>query len=907
MTNAGSTTVNIVNYNSLAVGTFPLIKYGSYQSNALSAFNFGPLPGGSGFLTNDAVNKSISLVVTKFDGFIWTGATDNNWDNITTNWADITTLTPKNYELAGFARFYDSGSNTAIQINSDPQPASVIVSNTTTPYSFNGSAGIGGAAGLIKQGNGTLTVAVQNSNSGGTTIQQGTLQVGDGTADGTITAPIINSGALVYNVLNTSAASGISGTGTLTKTGLGQLSLGGGSSYTGTTIVQQGQLHVTDSTALGATNGSTTVQSGSGVWVDAGGLNVPEPLTLSGSGVSGEGALVMADFIGASTWSGPLTVVGDSLLTVKQASSLTIASGILSTNRNLLFSADNTGYFLVSNTVSAKSVTLTNSGGLVFAGANPSITNFNVVNAVPNGTVPANSGLWAKNNQALGTNSIVTLTNSDYIGGTGTRLGLDNNVTIPTNVSLVAYCPGDGVGGVGDYRCTLGMSTSTTNTWNGPITIHGADPSLGVATRFMLFANAGRLVINGNITNTDGTCILLPRGTGRGQINGKLNLGTNIFQTTDPASWTLASSGNTWQETQLASSSTLAVGVNNALCVTAPVQFLSGNTATLDLNGFNQQVAGLYGPSGSVVNSSTNVVSTLTISGTNSWTYGGALVQSTVAGAKSLNLTVTNSTVLTLTSTNNSYAGPTVIANGATLALANNGTDDGTILNSSIKIQAGGTFDLSARSDAAFTISSSQVLSGNGTVNGSLTNNGTLSPGESIGKLTVSANVTLGATGSTVMEANNATATNDLLTVGGTLAYDGTLLITNVSGTLYTNNQVLKLFSSTGGYSGSFANIVFPGVTTYDASQLAVNGTIKVVSVVPTTPTNITVSVSGGNMTLSWPVNYTGWLLQVQTNTANVGLNNNWSTYPGSTGVNSISIPINPTNPSVFFRLAYPQ
>ncbi len=184
--------------------------------------------------------------------------------------------------------------------------------------------------------------------------------------------------------------------------------------------------------------------------------------------------------------------------------------------------------------------------------------------------------------------------------------------------------------------------------------------------------------------------------------------------------------------------------MNNALCVAAPVNFTRGERHVG--SEWLQPADGRSLWSGRIGRPtlSTNVVSTLTISGTNNWTFGGTLVQSTVAGAKSLNLTLTNGAVLTLTATNNSYSGLTVIANGATLALANNGTDDGTILNSSIKVQGGRHLDVSARSDAAFTIISPQVLSGNGIVNGSLTNNGTLSPGESIGKLTVNANVTMG-------------------------------------------------------------------------------------------------------------------------------------------------------------------
>jgi hypothetical protein len=44
----------------------------------------------------------------------------------------------------------------------------------------------------------------------------------------------------------------------------------------------------------------------------------------------------------------------------------------------------------------------------------------------------------------------------------------------------------------------------------------------------------------------------------------------------------------------------------------------------------------------------------------------------------------------------------------------------------------------------------------------------------------------------------------------------------------------------------------------------------------------------------------------VQTNALSVGLGTNWVTWPGSAATNAISIPANPTNPSVFFRLVYP-
>jgi hypothetical protein len=67
--------------------------------------------------------------------------------------------------------------------------------------------------------------------------------------------------------------------------------------------------------------------------------------------------------------------------------------------------------------------------------------------------------------------------------------------------------------------------------------------------------------------------------------------------------------------------------------------------------------------------------------------------------------------------------------------------------------------------------------------------------------------------------------------------------------------------------------------------------------------TNITASLSGGTLTLSWPQDHTGWTLQVQTNSSGHGLGTNWFDLPGSASTNAFSTPIVLTNGSVFYRL----
>jgi hypothetical protein len=71
-------------------------------------------------------------------------------------------------------------------------------------------------------------------------------------------------------------------------------------------------------------------------------------------------------------------------------------------------------------------------------------------------------------------------------------------------------------------------------------------------------------------------------------------------------------------------------------------------------------------------------------------------------------------------------------------------------------------------------------------------------------------------------------------------------------------------------------------------------------------PTNITAVVSGNVLMLSWPPDYLGWRLLVQTNTARTGLSTNWVALPGSELVTSTNLTVNPANGAVFYRLAYP-
>ena len=133
----------------------------------------------------------------------------------------------------------------------------LIVSSEIT--SFNGTGN-----GIALNGGGVMTLTGSSIYTGGTTIGGGTLQLGTGLAgqDGTIanTSGVTNNAALVYNLYgNQSAAYGISGGGSLTKLGQGQLTLTGNYTASGAITVSGGSLYIN---AANSPNASVTVAGG---------------------------------------------------------------------------------------------------------------------------------------------------------------------------------------------------------------------------------------------------------------------------------------------------------------------------------------------------------------------------------------------------------------------------------------------------------------------------------------------------------------------------------------------------------------------------------------------------------------------------------------------------------------------
>jgi autotransporter-associated beta strand protein len=440
-------------------------------------------------------------------------------------------------------------------------------------------------------------------------------------------------------------------------------------------------------------------------------------------------------------------------------------------------------------------------------------------------------------------------------------------------------------------------------------------------------------------------------------FNGPLNLTGSVlaldwFADTTMTKVVLATSGNNW-DTLVWYRGMMVFGANNALPI-APIQFGNGfpgadHRTIFDLNGHNQSfnyLLGAVGDEGCWIGNGSNATSdaVLTYVGyttngvisTNLWNY--FIVDSLFTNA------VPWKTLVNVTGGYLQLSAPdggwTDTSSGVYLSGA---PAFSMIPYTGATTVHGGTLDVAENlQSASITVDGTGILRGLGSSVGPVIINGggTLAPGSgmgwvpidpvaypglsnyistnTIGTFTVSNNVTFSATGNGRFNVDNAYVVNDQLIVtnGGSLTYGGTLTVNNVSydPVLYAfqNNQAIPLFSA-GSYAGTVPTVLpaapAPGLV-WNTSTLMTDGNLRVSQVTTNIPPTLARTVSGsgstGTMTITWPQNYGGYRLQVQTNLLSVGLKSNaWVDWPNSTNVLSITVPTT-NNPTVFFRLVYP-
>jgi hypothetical protein len=134
-----------------------------------------------------------------------------------------------------------------------------------------------------------------------------------------------------------------------------------------------------------------------------------------------------------------------------------------------------------------------------------------------------------------------------------------------------------------------------------------------------------------------------------------------------------------------------------------------------------------------------------------------------------------------------------------------------------------------------------------------------------------------------------------LTTLSGSSPVTLTTAGSGASGGSFTTGSFIaagssEAFNWTGGGSGY---TVIGAISVFDVTGLVVGNAV-----------HLQASVTRSGMQINWP--QIGWRLQMQTSPLKTGLGANWVTVPGSTNVDSVSLPATSTNGCVFFRLVFP-
>ncbi|MDC9837861.1 autotransporter outer membrane beta-barrel domain-containing protein [Rhizobium binxianense] len=186
---------------------------------------------------------------------------------------------------------------------------------------------ISGSGAVEQNGSGTTVLAGNNTYTGGTTINAGTLQLGNGGTSGSIVGDVANDGSLAFNRSDRMNFDGvISGSGDVRQIGAGTTILTAQNTYLGATTVEAGTLAAGTTNAFSPTSPTSVLASGTldaagfdqtvSVLTNAGLVNVGgapgTTLTVSGNYAGADGTLRLNTALGgdAST-TDRLVVLGD--------------------------------------------------------------------------------------------------------------------------------------------------------------------------------------------------------------------------------------------------------------------------------------------------------------------------------------------------------------------------------------------------------------------------------------------------------------------------------------------------------------------------------------------------------------------------------------------------------------------
>jgi fibronectin-binding autotransporter adhesin len=616
--------------------------------------------------------------------------------------------------------------------------SSTILVDPAFAFTVNGI--VSGAGTLNKTGAGTIILGGGNTYGGTTNVSAGILRLGttnvipDASAvtvssgatldlngfsetlgslagGGTVTSGAAGSLTLTAGGDNTSTIfSGVlqngSGTVAFTKSGTGTLTLSGSNTYSGLTTINAGILDIQNANGLGTTAGSTTVVAGATLQLQSGISLGGEPLTLNGTGYSGNGA--MRNLSGNNSYAGSITLGSASTIS-SDAGTLTLSGGI--TNGGFTSTFMGAGNIFEGGIVSGSGgVTKNGAGTLTLGGANTYLGNTTInggtVAVSTDGNLGALSSAITVNAGTLEIATGFSTSRAISLGNSASTFQVDAGQIFTVNLAIT---------GTGTLNKTGAgtMVLSAVNLFSGGTSVIAGTLQLGANDR--LLSSAGLTIGGGTFdlqtfNQTTGAVTLSSgsiTGTGTATVTGSsydLQSGTVTARlagngtVTKTTTGTVTLSGsNTFSGSTTISAGTLQVNTNNALGTAA-----SGTTvasgAVLTLNNVN------YSTAEPLTLNGTGISNGGALHNTGTSTFAGpinAATNATInAGGGTLNLTgglSKNGTTLTIAgggtvnintngisgaspnsdlvvdgvtvneNTANSYNGPTYIRNGGIL------------------------------------------------------------------------------------------------------------------------------------------------------------------------------------------------------------------------------------------------
>jgi autotransporter-associated beta strand protein len=767
----------------------------------------------------------------------WSSTPGSGDFNTAANWTPAAVPT-------GTAYFGVSGT-TALTFSANTSVGGWTFNSPSSAYSFTNSGQLLSFTGAGIIGGGSTTIAnsggiyFQNNSTAGSaaiTSSNNLVFVGGSTAG---SAAIVNNSQLGF--YDTSTA----GSASITNSGGGQLSLGDTATAGSASITNNGSMYFNNSSTAG-TAGITSNNI----------INFYDSSTAGAATITNSGNLNFND----SSTAGSASITNTDTVQFNNSSTAGSASIV------------NTSVIIFDNSSNAGTARITNNGGAVDFNGTSSAANATIVNnallrffansTAGSATITNNSDLLFTANSTAGN---ATITNTSQLTfDTNSRAGnatiinngnvlFDSNST-PDNAQLINTAPG----------AVINFFTSGLNS-DGRISAG----SIAGNGRFDL--NSAELTVGGNNLSTDVTGVL----TGDG-----LATGTSLIKT---GTGTLTLSGtNTYTGDTIVNGGTLQIGnggttgsIAGSVTVNAGATFAVNRSDNLTLTnnvggagGFAQNGTGTTTfaqafayTGGTTVNAGTLLMSgagtlgatsgttrvntggTLNLGGTTQTQNGGVVIGGgtitngtlrssslfdaqggTVSAILAGTANLVASTGNTILRAINTYTGTTTVNSGR-LEIASGGS-----INSAVTVN-GGTFVNNGASLGATTINSGGTLGGNGTFGNTTINGGTLSPGNSIGTLTIQGNLVLTSASTYMVEVDPTGA--DRTNVTGTATLGGAGVRASFASGSYVSRRY-TILNAQGGVSGTFNSVVntnlpsnFTSALAYDANNAYLDLTLN--------------------------------------------------------------------------------